>query len=156
MQVKNFDVAGVVDRLARYASELVVSQSASNAEFNEHDRGRATKYLDRLTAYMDAVNTPANPLDLPKTHPTDYPVKDFTPDEAVNAIENAEVRDLVRRLKAAYTELSESQSRDRVSGFLVTDHDRIKALVENARNIVALGVNTEDLPEQIDGPPPVS
>lgn len=148
MNVANFDVAGAADRLVRYAQELIGSQSASQAEFNEHDRGRATQYLDRLLAYMIAVNQPDNPLDLPRTHPTAYPVDELPADENINAIENAEVRDLVRRLKAAYTELTQSQSKDRASGFMAQDQERISKLVENARKIIDLGQVVIDLPEQ--------
>ena len=95
--VANFDIAGAADRIVTFANELIASQSARQAEFNVHDRDRATAYLDRLEAYVGVISEPANPLDLPKTHPTAYPVTDFPPDEQINAIENAEVRDLVRR-----------------------------------------------------------
>lgn len=148
MDVANFDVAGAGDRLTRYAAELIGSQSHGSAEFNEHDRKRATEYLDRLIAYMKAVNVPDSPLDLPKTHPTAYPIKDFAANEQINAIENAEVRDLVRRLKAAYMELTGSQSKDRASGFLAADLERIEKVIANAREIIKLGEAVEDLPEQ--------
>lgn len=87
--VANFDIAGAADRIVTFANELIASQSARQAEFNVHDRDRSTSYLDRLEGYVGVISEPANPLDLPKTHPTAYPVNDFPADELVNVIENA-------------------------------------------------------------------
>lgn len=145
--VANFDIAGAADRIVTFANELIASQSARQAEFNVHDRDRASAYLDRLEAYVGVISEPANPLDLPKTHPTAYPVTDFPPDEQINAIENAEVRDLVRRFKAGYTELVKSQSKDRASGIFEADKTRLLTLIENARGIIAFGSESVDLPE---------
>jgi hypothetical protein len=123
----NFDIAGAADRIITFANEIIASQSARQAEFNEHDRGRAVSYLDRLESYVEVISNPANPLDLPQTHPTSYPIAAFPiaafpEDEQINAIENAEVRDLVRRFKAAHVELVNSQSKDRATG--IFEHDR--------------------------------
>ena len=79
--VANFDIAGAADRIVTFANELIASQSARQAEFNVHDRDRSTSYLDRLEGYVGVISEPANPLDLPKTHPTAYPVNDFPADE---------------------------------------------------------------------------
>ena len=96
---------------------------------------------------MKVIADPENPLDLPKTHPTAYPVADFPADELTNAIENAEVRDLVRRFKARYTELVQSQSKDRASGIFEADRKRLETLIENTLGIVAFGESSVDLPE---------
>ncbi len=61
--VANFDIAGAADRLVTFANEVIASQSARQAEFNEHDRGRASAYLDRLESYVEVIANPANPLD---------------------------------------------------------------------------------------------
>lgn len=156
MNVANFDVAGAADRLVRYGQELIGSQSAVQAEFNSHDRERAEQYLDRLIAYMGAVNQPENPLDLPRTHPTAYPVREFPADENIDSVENAEIKDLVRRLKAGYVELTGSQSKDRASGFMAQDQKRITELIANAREIIKLGETVIDLPEQAGETPLVA
>ena len=127
--VANFDIAGAADRIVTFANELIASQSARQAEFNVHDRDRATAYLDRLEAYVGVISQPANPLDLPKTHPTAYPVTDFPADEQINTIENAEVRDVVRRFKAGYVELTGSQSKDRASGIFDKRLGRARATI---------------------------
>ena len=145
--VANFDIAGAADRIVTFANELIASQSARQAEFNVHDRDRATAYLDRLEGYVGVISEPANPLDLPKTHPTAYPVTDFPPDDDINGIENAEVRDLVRRFKAGYVELVQSQSKDRASGIFDADKTRLMTLIENARGIIAFAGTSVDLPE---------
>ena len=145
--VANFDIAGAADRIVTFARELIDSQSAKQAEFNVHDRTRATAYLERLEAFVEVIAKPANPLDLPKTHPSAYPVADFPADEQINAIENAEVRDLVRRFKAGYVELVQSQSKDRASGIFEADNTRLAALIENAKAIITFGQDSVDLPE---------
>ena len=145
--VANFDIAGAADRLVTFANEIIASQSARQAEFNEHDRERATAYLDRLESYVEVISNPANPLDLPKTHPTAYPIAEFPSDEQINAIENAEVRDLVRRFKAAHVDLTNSQSKDRATGIFESDRGRLEALIENARGMIDFGESSVDLPE---------
>jgi len=145
--VANFDIAGAADRINTFAREVIASQSARQAEFNSHDRDRATAYLDRLESYVGVISNPSNPLDLPKTHPSSYPIADFPTDEEINAIENAEVRDLVRRFKAAHVELINSQSKDRATGIFDSDRSRLEALIENARGIIAFGQTSVDLPE---------
>ncbi len=145
--VANFDIAGAADRINAFARELIASQSARQAEFNAHDRDRATAYLDRLDSFVGVISNPSNPLDLPKTHPSAYPISDFPADEEINVIENAEVRDLVRRFKAAHVELVNSQSKDRATGIFEADRSRLEALIENARGIIAFGQTSVDLPE---------
>ena len=145
--VANFDIAGAADRIVTFADELIASQSSKQAEFNVHDRNRANSYLERLEGYVEVIAKPANPLDLPKTHPQSYPVAEFPGDELVNTIENAEVRDLVRRFKAGYVELVNSQSKDRASGIFEKDKERLLALTENAKGIIAFGQASVDLPE---------
>ena len=147
VSVANFDIAGAADRIVAFSAELILSQSARQAEFNEHDRSRASAYLDRLQNYVQVISEPSNPLDLPKTHPTAYPIKTFQLDEDINTIENAEVRDVVRRFKAGYVELVNSQSKDRASGIFEADRLRLAALIENARGIITFGEESVDLPE---------
>ncbi len=153
--VANFDIAGAADRIVTFASELIASQSARQAEFNVHDRERGIAYLDRLQSYVDIISQPSNPLDLPKTHPTSYPVTDFPADESINVIENAEVRDLVRRFKAGFVELVNSQSKDRASGIFEADKTRLIALIDNAKGIIAFGQDSMDLPENLADVPAV-
>jgi hypothetical protein len=154
--VANFDVAGAADRIVTFANELIASQSAKQAEFNVHDRDRSSDYLDRLESYIGVIAQPDNPLDLPKTHPTAYPVTDFPVDEQINVIENAEVRDLVRRFKAGYVEFVHSQSKDRASGIFAADKTRLDALIENSRGIIAFGQASVDLPENPADVPAIS
>lgn len=154
--VANFDIAGAADRIVTFSREVIASQSARQAEFNEHDRARATAYLDRLESYVGVISNPANPLDLPKTHPSAYPIAEFPTDEEINVIENAEVRDLVRRFKAAHVELVNSQSKDRATGIFEADRSRLEALIENARGIIAFGQSSVDLPENPGDVPALS
>lgn len=148
--VTNFDIAGVGDRTVQFAEELLKSQSAGQAEFNVHDRGRATAHCDRVLSFLTLVTADPNPLDLPKTHPTSYPVRDFLDDDAVDSIENTTVKDVVRRWKAAHTEAVGSQSADRASGVQAQDLGRLVALIEAIKLLVEFGADTPDIPEAAD------
>ncbi len=146
-QVANFDVAGLADRMCTFAQELQASQSATQAEFNPHDRARSTAYIERLVEFVNLTTSDDNPLDLPKTHPSMYPVHAFIDDQNINSIENAEVRDVVRRFKAGWVEVLNSQSADRASGLQAQDKGRILALLESTLKVVQFGESTPDLPE---------
>jgi len=154
--VANFDIAEAADRIVTFSREVIASQSARQAEFSEHDRARATAYLGRLESYVGVISNPANPLDLPKTHPSAYPIAEFPTDEEINVIENAEVRDFVRRFKAAHVELVNSQSKDLATGIFEADRSRREALIENARGIIAFGQSSVDLPENPGDVPALS
>jgi hypothetical protein len=147
--VANFDVAGIADRMTRFALELLSCQSAHNVEFNLHDRERAMSYLLRIEQYLNLISDPNDPLDLPRTHPSNYPVSEFPEDASINGVENGLVKDLVRRYKAAYIEVVNSQSKDRSSGMLEADKTRIMALIDNSKGIINFGETTLDLPENV-------
>jgi len=146
--VANMDVAGVCDRAVAYANEMLLSQSAKGIEFTKHEQIRIVAYLDSLEAYVEAVCKPENPLDLPKTHPTSHSFRDFPATEIVDAVENFPIKDVVRRLSALYTDISQAAgSKDRTSGLVAADQIRFTKLIENTRNVIEHAETIEDLPE---------
>jgi hypothetical protein len=146
-QVSNMDIAGLCDRTTVFARELISSQSAFNGGFFlENDRARLVTYLDRLEAFAQAANS--QPLDLPKIHNVGYSLlKAFPTDENIEAVENQDVKDVIRRFKAIWVEMSESQSADLASGINRFDLARFQSVVESCRALLAMSGESIDLPE---------
>ena len=146
-QVSNMDIAGLCDRATVYARELIKSQSAFNGGFFlETDRVRLASYLDRLESFATAANS--QPLDLPKIHNVGFSLlKAFPNDGEIEAVENQDCKDIIRRLKALWIDMSESQSADLASGINRFDLGRFKALVESCRALLAMSGDSIDLPE---------
>ena len=66
----------------------------------------------------------------------------------LNLIENADIRDIVRRFRSAWIESTGSQSADQTTGMHMADVERVKALMVSARNMLALaGAVVIDMPE---------
>lgn len=145
MNVANLDVVSMADWCVKFARELVVSQSARTAEFAEFDRNRATDYLGRIQNYADLAAEVK--LDLPATHPGSYPVAEFIPNEDINAIENAVVKNVLRRIQALYNELTKSQSKDSATGLHPADKSRLDSLLAETKKVIDFGETTLDLPE---------
>ena len=146
--VKNMDVAGLADRLSEYGHQLRISQSAGQHRIIPGDKIRCASYLDRVDAYIESVVNTDQELDLPLTHPQGTPYNDFDAVEDVNKIENADIRDIVRRLRSAWIESTGSQSADQTTGMHTADVERVKALMVSARNMLTLaGEVVIDMPE---------
>jgi hypothetical protein len=152
-QVSNMDVAGLCDRTTVYARELIASQSAFNGGFFlETDRNRLASYLDRLESFATAAN--AQPLDLPKIHNVGFSLlKQFPTDSEIEAVENQDVKDILRRFKALWIDMSESQSADLASGINRFDLSRFRSLVESCRSMLAMSGESIDLPENTGNTP---
>ena len=144
--VANFDVATLAGYCVSFAKELIKSQSARQRDFIDADRNRALSYLDRIAEYAEL--TADTKLDLPQSHPDAYPVPAFPPDGDIDSLENEIVKGVLRRFKASYREIRDSQSRDAAAGLHNADKGRIDALIEATRNLVNFGKATLDTPEQ--------
>ena len=156
-QVSNMDIAGLCDRTTVYARELISSQSAFNGGFFlESDRARLATYLDRLEAFAVAANS--QPLDLPKIHQVGFSlIKAFPTDTEIESVENQDVKDIIRRLKALWIDMSESQSADLASGINRFDLIRFRSIVESCRALLSMSGDSIDLPENIgNNPVPVA
>lgn len=147
------DIAGLCDRTTVYARELIASQSAFNGGFFlESDRARLATYLDRLEAFAVAANS--QPLDLPKIHNVGFSLlKQFPTDVEIENVENQDVKDILRRLKALWIDMSESQSADLASGVNRFDLGRFRAIVESCRALLAMSGDSIDLPENLGNVP---
>ena len=157
-QVSNMDIAGLCDRLTVYASELIHSQSSYNGGlFLEPDRNRTATYIDRLETFAASVSSSGS-LDLPKIHNVGFALlRPFPADGEVEGVENQDVKDILRRFKALWVELSESQSADLASGMNRFDLERFNALLDSCRKILELDGTELDLPENVgNNPVPVN
>jgi hypothetical protein len=141
------DIAGICDRTTVFARELIASQSAFNGGFFlEQDRFRLTSYLDRLESFASAANS--QPLDLPRIHNVGFALlKQFPTDDAIESVENQDVKDILRRFKALWVDMSESQSADLASGINRFDLARFRAVIDSCRSMLAMATESMDLPE---------
>lgn len=153
-QVSNMDVAGLCDRLTMYAHELIHSQSAFNGGLIlEQDRMRIATYIDRLESFAGSVSSNGS-LDLPKIHNVGYSlIKAFPSDTVTESVENQDIKDILRRFKAMWIDLSESQSADLVSGLNRFDLERLSAVLDSCRSILELSGTELDLPENVGNTP---
>lgn len=129
----NHDVVGVLNRIGRFITELIRSDSANGNTMSVADKTRLTSYLDSADGYLAYVV--AQPiLDLPKTsRVAAWPIEPLDP---VPAISNEDVEDLARLLMLAHTELAHSDSAGLASGVVSFDATRLSAIILKARNFL--------------------
>lgn len=153
----NHDVAGYLNRLGRYITEITRSNSANMSTTSDADKARLTSYLaasDGYIAYMKA----APQLDLPKTgHDIQWPLE---PLDLIPSIDNEDLEDMVRLLMVAHAELANSDSSNRSSGITSFDEVRATAMIAKARNFLTVFMTASsplDLPaSSIDPTSPAS
>jgi len=153
-QVSNMDVAGLCDRITMYSHELIHCQSAFNGSvILEQDRNRIATYIDRLESFASSVSSNGS-LDLPKIHNVGYAlIKAYPSDNITEGVENQDIKDILRRFKAMWIDLSESQSADLVSGLNRFDLERFAAVLDSCRSILELSGTELDLPENVGNTP---
>ena len=144
--VYNLDVTYCNDKLCRYTYEVIKSVSANLSATITFDAARTLSYfsdMDAAIAYV--VSQPQ--LDLPESHPTMHAIEPFP---EIPNMESDEMDHIVRLLKAARTELVNSQSSRMGAGLLPFDAFRVTALVAKARQFMVDYVAKRlpmDLPE---------
>lgn len=126
--VLNQDVAGLAERVDEVVYEVAKSQSANLTDMRPFDRIRISEYNAMLNSYAAWV-VDAPDIDLPETHPREYPIKYIS--EGVDAdVENKALRDLIRMYRAVITELTNSQSARAANGLTVHDKRRFDLVME--------------------------
>jgi hypothetical protein len=146
--VLNQDVAGLAERVDEVVYEIARSQSANLTDMRPFDRTRITEYNLMLNRYAAWV-TDAPDIDLPETHPRDYPIKYISEDVDAD-VENKALRDLIRYYRAIITELTNSQSARAANGLTVHDKRRFDLVMEKVDKFLNDYVdNTQpiDMPE---------
>lgn len=144
----NQDVAGLVERTDEVIYEIAKSQSANLTDMRPFDRTRIDEYNQMLQRYANWV-VDAPDIDLPETHPRDYPIKYISADVDAD-VENKAIRDLIRMYRALITELANSQSARAANGLTVHDKRRFDLVMEKIGKFLADYVDETqpvDMPE---------
>lgn len=131
--VFNHDVVGILNRIGRFITELIRSDSSNLNAMTAADKTRLASYFDDLDSYIAYVL--ANPvLDLPKTsHSVQWAIEPLDP---VPSISNEDIEDEVRLLMLVHAELANSDSSSSGSGLISFDAVRVSAVVTKARNFL--------------------
>jgi len=146
--VLNQDVAGLAERVDEVIFEVARSQSANLTDMRPFDRTRIDEYNGMLNRYAAWV-TDAPDIDLPETHPRDYPIKYISADVDAD-VENKALRDLIRMYRSLITELTNSQSARAANGLTVHDKRRFDLVMQKIEKFIVDYVdNTQplDMPE---------
>lgn len=144
--INNMHIRFLCDKLARFAFEVIKSQSSNLNIYREADAARLASYLDAIdTAHGWVISLPE--MDLPETTPHEYEVEPFP--EKVDA-DNEAVNMIQDLLEACYIELNKSQSSRMGAGMNTHDSSRLKSTVDHCRkflNDYILQVQPLDQPE---------
>lgn len=152
--VKNLDIAHLADMLSRDIREMNKSQSAHAAVLIPPDVSRLVAYANSYQKYIDwavAKSRDSNgrfvTLDLPRTHPQDYPIQP-TLENAEDGVDNELVRTIIRHLSAMRHEAIHSQSSQLASGLLPDDKGRLEAIIDRLLKLVEEYIETTDPTDQ--------
>ena len=137
--VYNHDVIGLANRIGRFVTELVKSDSSNLNMVSAADQTRLASYLNNIDAYQ--AHVVGNPvLDLPQTsHSIKWPVEPLSP---VPAINNEAVEDCVRLLSVLHAELLSSDSANSSSGLTTFDAIRLTSITAKARDFLTKYIAT--------------
>jgi hypothetical protein len=152
--VSNMHTAGLFNRGVRFLREVVTCASATNGSaYLEPDRIRHATYFDEVEAYLGYIES-NNPLDLPQSHNVGFSLlKEVPSAEEIEGIENMLVQDLARVYQAYLYDTAKSQSSDLSSGINQFDAARTRAVIKAGRDLIALGTQEIDLPENFGNIP---
>jgi hypothetical protein len=145
-QVGNMDIAGLCNRVTKYAEEILGSASAKiGGVVHGADAIRWASWMDRLEAYVQYHS--GEEMDLPKTFDFGFSLLQSFPDDGqIEITENHIARDLLRYLKSLWIEASESQSADWAASIRQPDSVRFLALIDRCRGVMSLSEPEVDLP----------
>lgn len=150
--VYNMDVIGIYERLNRFIEEVTKAVSSNLSLTNEFDIGRLQSYLDSVDRYHAWIVAQPQ-MDLPETSPRAYTLKAPPPEIE---IENEDMDDCLRQLRAARDEIINSQSARMPAGLIKPDSLRLTACIAKTRAFLAdyvLPTQPLDLPESTPAQP---
>lgn len=133
LEVLNVDVVGYHNRVNRYITEVMFSQSANHSLYKQADLLRTKSFLSAMRFYLDfASGVPEQ--DLPETNPRKYPMRQ---NPTVLIVENEMVNQIVDLLVLARDELDNSQSARMASGINTFDLKRQQDYITRIENFIA-------------------
>lgn len=146
VNVNNLHVRFVADKVHRFGTELIKSQSSNDSSFKAADRKRLESYLNAVDFAINWIESLPE-LDLPETDPRTYACEDFPAE--VDA-ENEAINVAVDILRACWLETVNGQSARRAAGMSPHDIKRVRDVVSHCRNFLTEYVTNAlplDLPE---------
>lgn len=143
--VFNHDVVWLYKQLGRFHQELAKSQSSPVSGMIAPDQQRLQSYIDNLRSAITFVQDMPI-LDLPETHPRPYTLEPF-PEET--NVENESINVLLRLMRAAAVELSNSQSARFSSRLQPFDEARFVAIINKVEAFLKNYIQTSAVPLDI-------
>lgn len=144
--IYNMDVVSLLNRLGRFITEMIRSDSSNLNDMSPSDITRLLSYLKDIDDKVTNINSMQTP-DLPKTsHDVQWPVEPLDP---VPSINNEDVEDLVRYLMVTHAELANSDSARSAAGLISFDSVRLVAMVTRTRSMLTTFIapnNPLDMP----------
>lgn len=144
--IRNHDIMGLVRRINRFLVEIRKAQSADISGMRQADLSRLKSYQVSLATYKAWVIAQPE-LDLPETHPEDYPIP---PAPESDLPENESIADIAIMLGKMRDELIASQSAQLATGLITHDATRFDAILAKINAFIADYVEPTtplDLPE---------
>ena len=140
--VFNHDVVWLYDLVSRFHDELAKSQSAPVSGMITPDQTRLASCIANLRKAIAWIqDMPV--LDMPETHPNPYQLEAFP--QPVN-VENEAINVLLRLIRGAAIELTNSQSARYSSGLQPFDEKRISDIITKMDNFLKNYIQTEAVP----------
>ena len=153
--VRNLHARSVIERADASIVNALKCESANSQQLKPHDERRLRSYVAELSEYLDWVAS--RPLlDLPKSHPNKM-VLDYVGQDENRHIQNRSLRDFAALFEAIIIETAESETAMLASGFQPYDLTRVRALLEQAKQLIDFMVASEpvDKPESSPHAPEV-
>jgi len=142
----NHDIKTMCSYLDRVIKELVHSVSSGVSEVNEFDMERVLSYLGKLRSFHAWVVAQPQ-LDIPETDPDAQEIPEA---EAIPALENEAIANIIRLLQVSRKELLNAQSARKPCGMISFDSRRLLAILSKTESFVNDFIKNEtpiDLPE---------
>ncbi len=126
---RNMDVVGLIERIDRFAFDMVKFESAYINEVTQYDLERIRSYQSALRTYASVLND-ATAMDLPHSFPAQYEIHYLTDQMDFDHVKNKTVRDIIRLYVNLWVQWSRSESADKSNGFLIFDYNRFLLIMD--------------------------
>jgi hypothetical protein len=147
--VRNMDVVGMVERIDRFAYDIMHFESAQLNEITSFDLERIAAYNEALRNYASTINS-AESMDLPHSYPHMYEIHYATSEMELDTMKNKALRDIIRLYINAWVQWSRSESADKSNSFHPADYNRFILIMNRLDQYIASYVQATlplDMPE---------
>ena len=127
--VRNMDVVGMVERIDRYAFDIMAFESSSLNEITTYDLERIQSYNEALRVYGSTINS-SPVMDLPHSYPHMYQITYITKEMDIANVKNKAIRDIIRMYVNNWVNWARSESADRANGWHPGDYSRFIIIMD--------------------------